>query len=74
MKACREACTDPRPENSPPIAEVVAKGALPILVRTMDCPDENVQFEAAWALTNVASGPNREVLSMLKFVRLCLSS
>lgn len=54
-------------EHSPPIAEVVAKGSLPMLVKLMDNPDTHVQHEAAWALTNVASGANRHVLPMLKF-------
>jgi len=54
-------------EVAPPIAEVVSKGCLPSFLKALSHPDENVSFEAAWALTNVASGPTEFVLALLKF-------
>jgi importin subunit alpha-6/7 len=42
-------------EDNPPVKEVLAAGALPILVALLDSPDSKVVFESAWALTNIAS-------------------
>ena len=42
--------------SNPPVKEVVDAGALPYLVELLMRTDSNqLQFEAAWALTNVAS-------------------
>jgi hypothetical protein len=44
-------------EESPPIDEVIAAGAVPLLAKLLENDDTPVtQFEAAWALTNIASG------------------
>lgn len=43
-------------ETSPPVKEVLACGVLPALVQMLQLHDKpKVQFEAAWALTNIAS-------------------
>lgn len=43
-------------ENNPPVHEVLNSGALPYLIHMLSLvDDEKVQFEAAWALTNIAS-------------------
>jgi importin subunit alpha-1 len=43
-------------ETNPPVNEVLACGVLPALVQMLQLSDKpKVQFEAAWALTNIAS-------------------
>jgi len=43
-------------ENNPPVNEVLDSGALPFLINMISLADMPlVQFEAAWALTNIAS-------------------
>jgi hypothetical protein len=44
-------------EKSPPIDDVIAAGAVPLLAKLLENDSTPVtQFEAAWALTNIASG------------------
>lgn len=44
-------------DRNPPIDPLIACGILPVLIRCLECHDiPALQFEAAWALTNIASG------------------
>lgn len=44
-------------DRNPPIDDLIESGILPILVSCLERDDNQMlQFEAAWALTNIASG------------------
>lgn len=47
-------------EKNPPIQQVIDSGIVPRLVQMLSFTQhENVQFEAAWTLTNIASGTSQ---------------
>lgn len=54
MQAARRLLSSDR---NPPIDDLIESGILPILVKCLERDDNQMlQFEAAWALTNIASG------------------
>jgi importin subunit alpha-2 len=53
-------------ERKPPIQEVVDANVVPHLVSFMQASDRpTLQFEAAWALTNICSGWTENVKAVL---------
>lgn len=64
-------------EQSPPIKEVMDAGLADVFVQMLECDDlPDLQFEAAWALTNIASGTSDQTMAVAhagavpQFVRL----
>lgn len=48
-------------DKNPPIDLLIASGILPILVQCLECHEHPaLQFESAWALTNIASGTSAQ--------------
>nr|CAD7444818.1 unnamed protein product [Timema bartmani] len=53
-------------DRNPPIDALIESGILPILVRCLECHDNpSLQFEAAWALTNIASGTSMQTQAVV---------
>jgi len=53
-------------DKNPPIDQIIEAGMLPILVECLKKDDHpTLQFEAAWALTNIASGSTVQTQSVV---------
>lgn len=53
-------------DRNPPINDLIESGILPILVRCLEKSDTpSLQFEAAWALTNIASGTSAQTQAVV---------
>ena len=54
-------------DRNPPIDALIKSGILPVLVRCLSANDNpSLQFEAAWALTNIASGTSEQTQAVVE--------
>ncbi|CAD6194868.1 unnamed protein product [Caenorhabditis auriculariae] len=53
-------------DRNPPIDDLISSGILPVLVNCLSSSEyPNLQFEAAWALTNIASGNSEQTRAVV---------
>uniref|UniRef100_A0A915HKB4 IBB domain-containing protein n=1 Tax=Romanomermis culicivorax TaxID=13658 RepID=A0A915HKB4_ROMCU len=53
-------------DRNPPIDELIKVGILPVLVECLNRKENSqLQFEAAWALTNIASGSSEQTQAVV---------
>ncbi|CAH1780889.1 unnamed protein product [Owenia fusiformis] len=53
-------------DRNPPIDDLISSGILPILVHCLSCDgNPSLQFEATWALTNIASGTSQQTQAVV---------
>lgn len=65
MEAVQQARKMLSADRNPPIDNLISGDILPILVNCLTYDDVALQFEAAWALTNIASGTSEQTQAVV---------
>eukprot|EP00835_Amoeboradix_gromovi_P004594 NODE_367_length_10044_cov_0.769432.p3 type:complete len:516 gc:universal NODE_367_length_10044_cov_0.769432:9770-8223(-) len=53
-------------ERNPPIDQIISAGIVPVLVQLLRSQNSVISFEAAWALTNIASGSSDQTNTVIE--------
>jgi len=53
-------------EKNPPIEQILATNVLPQLIQLLGSTNSKMQFEAAWAITNIASGTSEQTQKVVQ--------
>lgn len=53
-------------DKNPPINDLIKSGIVPVLVACLASESPPLQFEAAWALTNIASGTSEQTRAVVQ--------
>lgn len=53
-------------DKNPPIDELIQSGIVPVLVACLQSDSPLLQFESAWALTNIASGNSEQTRTVVR--------
>ncbi|XP_042875695.1 importin subunit alpha-3-like [Penaeus japonicus] len=53
-------------ENDPPVQDFIDNGVLPLAIESIKTGNSDLQYEATWVITNIASGTNEQTTAVVE--------